>query len=197
MEFVSDVQTYQNLLAEPSLWQEMAENVTLPDVFWNELVRFSSLRLVACLPCKIFALKRLFHRTMQALGLPKVKVKFHPFRAGHTYMLDRGEVHFCKQFLFFDPYEKNVAMALHELAHVYLSKQEGYGRLLALDGEFINCLKAPSQTVIAPVEFYANVLANAWLAEVAERLPQEKRAVALQQERVFVQEKLAKAIDEL
>ena len=197
MEFVSDVQTYQNLLAEPSLWQEMAENVTLPDVFWDELVRFSSLRLVACLPCKIFALKRLFHRTMQALGLPKVKVKFHPFRAGHTYMLDRGEVHFCKQFLFSTPFEKNVAMALHELAHVYLSGLEGYSQLLALDSEFVDYLKSPSQTVIAPVEFYANILANRWLAAVVERLPNRQRALALEAEIALVQEKLAKAIEQL
>lgn len=197
MELVSDLQTYQALLAQPSSWGDILPDAPAFAEFFDELVRFSSLRFAGFLPSKICALKRLYRRTVALMGRPAIKVKFHLIRAGHTYMLDSGEVHFCKQFLFSTPFEKNVAMALHELAHVYLSGLEGYAQLLALDSEFVDYLKSPSQTVIAPVEFYANILANRWLAAVVERLPNRQRALALEAEIALVQEKLAKAIEQL
>ena len=112
-------------------------------------------------------------------------------------MLDRGEVHFCRQFLVRDAFEKNVAMTLHELAHVYLLGQADYAKLLAFDGVFLERLKTPSQTVIAPVEFYANLIACRWLSAVVQAMPASKRREALQTEILLVEGKLRAAIQQL
>lgn len=197
MVFVGDLQSYQDLLGEETAWQNVTSLVPADEAILDELIRFCSLREKALLPCKTAAIQRLFRSFHQRKIIPSMKIRFHLLKAGHAYMLDRGEVHFCRQFLFAMPFEKCVAITLHELAHAYLLGQDGYEALLALDGAFLPNLKTQSQTVIAPVEFYANLIANHWLSLAAARLPQSNRRLALEREWCAVQQKLRAAVDQL
>ena len=112
-------------------------------------------------------------------------------------MLDKGELHFCKDFIFSDSYEKNVAMAMHEIAHAILLKQSSYASLTAINAEFLDIIKTPSQIVITPVEFYANLITAQLLESGVENAEDEKRVAFLKEEADFLKRKMRSAIKSL
>ena len=112
-------------------------------------------------------------------------------------MLDKGELHFCKDFLFSDSYEKNVAMAIHEVAHAILLKQPSYASLTALNAEFLDIIKTPSQIVVTPIEFYANLITAQLLDIGVESVKDCKRAAFLKEEADFLKRKMRAAIKSL
>ena len=107
-------------------------------------------------------------------------------------------MHFCKDYIFFQPYEKNIVITLHELAHTYLSQQPFYDRLLKLDESFFEgYIHSQSETVISPVEFYANCIAIDWVKQIIPFITQEKRKKLLLQEIDILQNKIITAINQV
>ena len=88
-------------------------------------------------------------------------------------------------------------MALHEIAHAVLLKQSGYKALLSLNAEFLEIIKTPSQIVITPVEFFANVLTSMMLERVAQGEKHTERVAFLKEEADFLKRKMRASIKNL
>lgn len=197
MDFVENVQDFTALLKTESEWLNSVSGFTLTDACKTALKEFCFKKASGFVLVKVFAIKKLIKALISGGLIPPIKVKFDYFTAGHSYLLDKGEIHFCKDFLFKDSYEKNVAMALHEIAHAVLLKQSGYKALLSLNAEFLDIIKTPSQIVITPVEFFANVLTSMMLERVAQGEKHTERVAFLKEEADFLKRKMRASIKNL
>ena len=120
-----------------------------------------------------------------------VKVRFKPFTRGVASMFDSGKIVFYKEFLFSQPYHESVLTTLHESAHALLLGKDCYLDLKTCDVEFLSkYLTQPSQTVVCPIEYYANLTAISWLNQALQTNDQTQRSIALKQSIGQLQAKL-------
>ena len=197
MIFATSTENFIRLLQSECEWFANIGDLNLSDLSKKAIAEFCSKKASRFVLAKVFAIKKLV-KTLKKQGvIPSVKVKFNYFKKGHAYMLDKGELHFCKDFLFSDSYEKNVAMAIHEVAHAILLKQPSYASLTALNAEFLDIIKTPSQIVVTPIEFYANLITAQLLDIGMENDMDGKRAAFLKEEADFLKRKMRAAIKSL
>lgn len=196
MDFLLELSDYLSLL-KPFTFKDDSLFVELNNSCKKTFTTFCQ-KKVKFIPFKIGAVKKFLKSTFKAKLINPVKIKFHFFKKGHAYMLDKGEIHFCKDYIFFQPYEKNIVITLHELAHVYLSQQPFYDELLKLDASFFEkYVQNQSLTVISPVEFYANCIAINWVNQILPFITKENRKTLLLQEIEVLQNKIITAINQV
>ena len=197
MNFATSTENFVSLLKAENEWFNAIGDFGLSDLSKKAVAEFCLKKASRFVLTKVFAIKKLV-KTLTSQGvIPSVKVKFDYFKKGHAYMLDKGELHFCKDFIFSDSYEKNVAMAMHEIAHAILLKHSSYASLTAINAEFLDIIKTPSQIVITPVEFYANLITARLLESGMENAEDEKRVAFLKEEADFLKRKMRSAIKSL
>ncbi|MBQ8726034.1 MAG: hypothetical protein IJY84_02915 [Clostridia bacterium] len=195
MNFATNVENFIAILNSENEWQN-ATTLIVSEPCKKALADFCLKKGSGFLLNKVFAIKKLIKALIGGGVIPPIKVKFDYFKKGHAYMLDKGEIHFCNDFLFKDAFEKNVAMTAHEIAHAILSFQPTYGRLLALNQEFLGLIKTPSQIVITPVEFYANLLTVKLLNLGVDGAKDSERVAFLNEEADFLKRKMRASIKE-
>ena len=92
-------------------------------------------------------------------------------------MKDTGLAAFSMHYLGMKDGGYLARLVLHEVAHLNLSKDEGYPALLALDREFLSLHRGKEAKAVSPVELYATHLSIALMRDAAERLPTVRDAL--------------------
>lgn len=162
------------------------------------IVAFCNGKLPKTVFGKAHLVVKLIKGLVKAGLIPRVKVKFSLFGKGLASMYDRGEIVFYKQFLFSQAYLESVLTVLHEVAHVYLWSSEEYDALKECDGEFLQkFINNQSETVISPIEYYANLISISWI-EQALLVSQDKERTDLIREKVeLLKNKINKAKEKI
>ncbi len=197
MTFLLNLESYLSLLRNEERWQ-VTKSCAITDKAKKAFANFCLKKGTRFALLRILAIKKVVRQASKVGLIKPIKVKTHYFKSGHIYMLDKGEIHINRDFIFSEHYEKNVVSVIHELAHVYFSQQPYYKQLLEFDLSFANeYLTSPSQTVIAPIEFYANVLTCDWIMQVMSELPKNERVEKIIEEVELIKEKMLSSISKL
>jgi hypothetical protein len=84
------------------------------------------------------------------------RTHFKWFMKTPAYMLDTGDLYFSMRSLFLSDGADLCKIVLHELSHLWLYQQEGYGDLLRLDKQFLKLYGSKNSALtLSPVERYA------------------------------------------
>lgn len=112
---------------------------------------------------KLFRKKKIidFYQKLSSIKyLPPIKIEFTTgdFKA---YTTDDNSLYISKKYLHSSSRSNLIITLIHESAHLYLSNQENYDKLLVLDKEYFKKYPKDSETVLtSPVEYYADFLMN-------------------------------------
>ncbi|MBQ3596672.1 MAG: hypothetical protein II988_02525 [Clostridia bacterium] len=170
--YITDAQTFYVQLKN----QEKINCLPPSNEFINVLIGFCSARSPKTVFGKINLVKG-FIKSCVKLGLVgKLKVGFKFFKSGIASMYDDGKIVFYKDFLFKQTYIESLVATLHEVSHAFLWSSDSYQDLLTCDKEFFDkYVKDSSQTVVCPVEYYANQLTLKWLDLAVNNLKDQDR----------------------
>ena len=186
--YVTDAQGFYNHLKKQTQLQEIKPL----DACQREVVnRFCNRKAPWSVWGKIRAVKSFVKEMIKTGLIPQVKVKIRLGGKGIASMLDEGKIVFYRRFLISQPYHENVLAVLHEVAHIVLWASDEYQALKKCDLEFINgYVKDVGQTVITPIEYYANVISISWLKSVISEDQNPQRAKLLIEQIERLEEKL-------
>ena len=191
MQYVTDAQEFYKLLKKKENFVKV-DNLTDSQV--AELLLFCCQNPPKTIFGKMSAVNKLVKGLVKSGLIPKIKVKFNLFGKGLASMFDRGEIVFYKQFLFNQAYLESVVTVIHEIAHVYLWSSKDYCSLKECDADFLNkYVTDQSQTVLCPIEYYANETTISWLEQVLSLLLDKERANSIRQSIERLKEKINKA----
>lgn len=195
---VSDLNSYIGMLFSSDPWAELDSELQTNDAF------FHACRKYLLSPVNRITFFRCFttHAFCSAIGkkclCAPIKVKLHPFSKGYAYMLDQGEVHVGSNLLFGSNQITFISVLLHEIAHIVLSQDSCYDRLLQFDhcfaerffsGQYNELLKT-----VTPIEFYAQFITDLWCVELASQITDKRLKKLFSEEFTKSREKLTAAI---
>ena len=107
-------------------------------------------------------------------GIPVPQIRFPLWLAQNAYMTDNGKLAISRHFLFTSASERCLKVLLHELSHLWLSTQENYSHLLALECAFIKTFGKDLNPVSTyPVEYYATLTECALLQHISACMEDE------------------------
>ena len=188
MQYVTDAQEFYKLLKKEENFVKI-DNLTDSQV--AELLLFCYQNPPKTIFEKMSAVNKLVKGLVKSGLIPKIKVKFNLFGKGLASMFDRGEIVFYKQFLFNQAYLESVVTVIHEIAHVYLWSSKDYCSLKECDADFLNkYVTDQSQTVLCPIEYYANETTISWLEQTLLESQNSKATQLLRDNVQRLQEKL-------
>ncbi len=169
--YITNSQLFYNQLKTGSA---TAEEYVLSEAQIQVIHSFSARKSPKTVVGKIRAVKTLIKGLVEKGLISPVKIRINLFGKGLASMLDNGTIILCGKLLFRQPYSESVLTVLHEVAHVKLGISENYQALKKCDAEFLaEYVKDASQTVICPIEYYANVISISWLEQVVVLLGDE------------------------
>lgn len=198
---VPDLDSYIDMLGSSDLWSDLMPAPIMDDVFYDACNKFlaSKVNKISALRC--LAVWLFYSSIKRKCFDNRLKIKLHPLTKGYAYMLDRGEIHILSDLLFKSTHSWFVSVLLHETAHVVLSQNDSYKRLLQLDVIFAERFFKDQHNeilkIVTPVEFYAQYIADVWTLEIVKRTRNEKFGAAMSGEVDKNRIKLLSAIETL